>query len=61
MWNDSYHEVSAANDGYFTYDGNAGHTLNKIANFRFANEELFAPNGDIYTITNWKGKIEKVN
>ena len=60
VWYDSYHDVSAANDGYFTYDGNDEHTLNKIANYRFANEELFAPNGDIYTITNWKGKIEKV-
>lgn len=56
----NYHEIAAANDGYFTYDGNAAFSITKIANYRYADDELLAPNGDIYTVINWNGLIQKI-
>ena len=50
----------AASDGYFTYDGNDERRITKIANYRYSDEDLFAPNGDIYALTYWNGKIQKV-
>ena len=55
-----YHEIAAASDGYFTYDGNDERCITKIANYRYSDEDLFAPNGDIYALTEWNGSIQKV-
>ena len=60
LYEGNYHEVAAEHDGYFTYDGNNERRITKVANYRYADEELLAPNGDIYALTYWNGKIQKV-
>ena len=60
FYGSGYHEIAAASDGYFTYDGNDERRITKIANYRYSDEDLFAPNGDIYALTEWNGSIQKV-
>ena len=60
FYGSGYHEIAAASDGYFTYDGNDELRITKIANYRYSDEDLFAPNGDIYALTYWNGSIQKV-
>lgn len=60
-YNDVYapttQEVSAANDGLFLYDGT---NLEKIAPFVHGCKYLFAPDGKIYSMVEWKDEIKRV-
>ena len=49
--------VSAANDGYFTYDGE---TLEKIARYRFTNTDILSPDGHVYAVIRWKPEFVKI-
>lgn len=50
-------EVSAANDGLFTYDGK---TLIKIAPFVHNRKLLMSPNGRVYALIKWKDQIKRI-
>lgn len=52
----SYHEVSAINDGYFTYDGEK---LTKIAPYSYSDFDVLSPNGDIWQVTSYNMTIKK--
>lgn len=53
-----YHQISPANDGYFTYDGS---TLAKIANYTWSDKDLLSPGGTVYALVNWKQEVRKIN
>lgn len=53
-----YHQVSAINDGYFTFDGEA---LTKIAPYSYSNFDVLSPEGDIWQVTGYNMTIRKVN
>ena len=61
-YNDVYaptvQEVSAANDGLFSYDGT---TLTKIAPFVHGSKFLMSSNGRVYALINWKDQIKRIH
>lgn len=54
----SYHNISPANDGYFTYDGT---NLEKIANYIYTDEDIFFPDGTVYAVTNRNMAVTKIH
>lgn len=51
-----YHDVSAVNDGYFTYDGE---TLTRLAPYSYSDFDILSPDGDIWQVTGYNMTIKK--
>lgn len=54
----TYHDVSPANDGWFTFDGEH---LEKIANYIYTDDDIFTPDGNIYGIINRNMSVIKIH
>ncbi len=54
-----YYEVSAVDDGYFTYDG-VGSIPQRIAEYVYADDSFVSPDGGIYVLVRWQGQIRKL-
>lgn len=53
----AFHEISPANDGYFTYDGV---TLDKISPYIYTDDDIFFPDGSIYGIIDRTLSVVKI-
>lgn len=54
----TYHDISPANDGWFTFDGEY---LEKIANYTYTDDDIFTPDGSIYGIINRSMSVIKIH
>lgn len=52
-------QISAYNDGFFTYDPATG-ALTRLTRYLYTDSEIVSPDGHIYGVINWKNALERV-